>query len=165
MNSSNIESNKIIDFVKADFKDFRLPIRRTQLLKCLACTEWFADDFMEAQSSYFVVTLEPKEHKVLGKYETVLFRINPQAKTRSGSYGVVHQLQLEGQTFARKEQNIKNNADVIDAELEILRKAPMNPHVIAYHASYEQGDKCYFILSPWCDLDLESFLKAPRKYE
>lgn len=54
---------------------------------------------------------------------------------------------------------------MINSELGILRKAPENPHLISYHASYEQGGKCYFILSPWCDLDLDSFLKAPMKYE
>ncbi|XJO72668.1 hypothetical protein BDV3_003759 [Batrachochytrium dendrobatidis] len=161
-NSPNIKNDTILKFVKADFKDFRLPITRTQFMRYLQCTEAFADDFMEAQSSHFAVTFKPKEHKILQKYETVPFKINPQSKTSTCNYGIVQQVQMEGQKFARKEQNITNDA-VINSELEILLKAPENPHLISYHASYEQGGKFYFILSPWCDLDLDSFLKAPMK--
>ncbi|KAK5669674.1 hypothetical protein QVD99_004064 [Batrachochytrium dendrobatidis] len=163
-NSPNIKNDTILKFVKADFKDFRLPITHTQFMRYLQCTEAFADDFMEAQSSHFAVTFKPKEHKILQKYETVPFKINPQSKTSTCNYGIVQQVQMEGQKFARKEQNITNDA-VINSELEILLKAPENPHLISYHASYEQGGKFYFILSPWCDLDLDSFLKAPMKYE
>lgn len=163
--SKYIKNDIILEFVKADFKDFRLPITRTQFMKYLQCTEAFADDFMEAQSSHFAVTFKPKEHKILQKNETLPFIINPQSKTSTGSYGIVQQVQLGGQKFARKEQNITNDADVINSELEVFLKAPENPHLISYHASYEQNGKCYFILSPWCDLDLDSFLKAPMKYE
>lgn len=60
------------------------------------------------------------------------------------------------------EQNITNDADAINSELDILLKAPGNPRLIAYLASYEQDGKFYFILSPWCDLDLDS---SPIKYE
>ncbi|EGF81257.1 hypothetical protein BATDEDRAFT_87872 [Batrachochytrium dendrobatidis JAM81] len=162
-NSPNIKNDTILKFVKADFKDFRLPITRTQFMRYLQCTEAFADDFMEAQSSHFAVTFKPKEHKILQKYETVPFKINPQSKTSTCNYGIVQQVQMEGQKFARKEQNITNDA-VINSELEILLKAPENPHLISYHASYEQGGKFYFILSPWCDLDLDSFLKAPMNH-
>ncbi|OAJ38197.1 hypothetical protein BDEG_22151 [Batrachochytrium dendrobatidis JEL423] len=137
-NSPNIKNDTILKFVKADFKDFRLPITRTQFMRYLQCTEAFADDFMEAQSSHFAVTFKPKEHKILQKYETVPFKINPQSKTSTCNYGIVQQVQMEGQKFARKEQNITNDA-VINSELEILLKAPENPHLISYHASYEQG--------------------------
>ena len=164
-NSRNIKNDTILKFVKSDFQDFCLPITRNQLMRYLQCTEAFADNFMEAQSSLFAVTFKPKEHKVLQKHETVPFKINPYSKTSSGSYGVVQQVRMGSQKFARKEQNLTSDADVINSELKILLNAPENPHLIAYHASYEQDGKCYFIISPWCDLDLDSFLKAPMKYD
>ena len=164
-NSPNIENEYIIDFVKAELKDVRLPITRTKFMKYLKCTEAFADDFMEAQSRHYAVTFEPKEHKLLQKNESVPFVINEKQYPIRGSYGIVRQVQMGGQKFARKEQNITDNSDVINSELEILRKAPVHPHLIAYFASYEQEDKCYFILSPWCDLNLDSFLKGPPNNE
>ena len=51
--SPTIENSVIVDFVKAEIKDHRLPFTKDYLFKNLGCRDTFADDFLLAQSSFF----------------------------------------------------------------------------------------------------------------
>ncbi|KAJ3254938.1 hypothetical protein HK103_006735 [Boothiomyces macroporosus] len=157
-NSQNIKTNKIMDFVKADFKDFHLPIARTQIVKYLQCTEAFADDFMEAQSIHFAVSFNQMEFKKLSKFQAVPFKEDFDSQARSGDFGDVIKVYEGKLAYAKKtiRKSRKSYDDAIN-EINILEAATKteNNHLLRLRCAYEQDDTFSIITFPWCDLDLQ----------
>ena len=64
--------------------------------------------------------------------------------------------------FARKTIQGDYDLDQIMLELKILRLASetKNPHLVHLRCAYEQHNQMCFATSPWCELDLRSFLDS-----
>jgi hypothetical protein len=99
-NSLDIENESILDFVNAYFDDFRLPVSRIKLIRYLQCSKSFADKFMEAQESHFAISFEPKEHRILDKYEFMPFKVNSLEPSSMCYGGIIQQVKMGDQIFA-----------------------------------------------------------------
>ena len=160
--SPTIENSVIVDFVKADLDDSLLPFTGESLIKYLKCSEAAAEKFLLAQSSFFAVSFEPEEYKILGPCDSVSFVVDPKTKIRVGGYGMVHKVFEDNKPHARETISDNYGTEKIMMELKILRLATetQNPHLIRLRCAYAQGDKVSLITYPWCEFDLSTFLKG-----
>lgn len=159
--SPDTENEVIVDFVKADLADSFLPYSKASLLENLKCSNGTAEKFLLAQASFFAVTFEPKEYKKLGQFESVPFRVDPHTKLRTGGFGMVEKVFEDSTPLARKTIRDSYNTERYTMEIKILQLATGtgNPHLLRLRCAYTQGDHTCLVTSPWCELDLSTFLK------
>ncbi len=163
--SPTIENSVIVDFVKAEIKDHRLPYNEEYLIRNLKCSDTFADDFLLAQSKFFAVSFEPQEYKNLGPLDSVPFVVDTHTKLRQGGYGMVEKVYEGDKPLARK--TISDNYDLAKIMMEIkildLATDTGNPHLLHLRCAYKQDHRTCLVLYPWCEFDLSVFLKSAHK--
>jgi hypothetical protein len=115
--SPKIENSTIVDFVKAEIKDHRLPYTEKYLIRNLKRSDTFADDFLLAQSSSFAISFEPQEYKNLGPLDFTPFVVDAHTNLRKGGYGMVEKVFEGNKPFARK--TISDNYDLAKIMMEI----------------------------------------------
>ncbi|KAI3643200.1 hypothetical protein MP228_012755 [Amoeboaphelidium protococcarum] len=160
-----VENEVIVDFVKAGFKDHRLPYSKELLIENLGCSIFEAEDFVLAQSAFFAVTFEPQEYKSLGPLDSVPFVVDANTNLRPGGYGMVEKVSEGNQSLARK--TISNNYDLqkIMMEIKLLRLATDtgNPHLVHFRCAYKQENRICLLMFPWCDFDFSAFLRSAHE--
>lgn len=87
--SSSIENDTIVDFIRSGIKDHHLPFDKGLLIENLKCSAVEADDFLRVQSSFFAVSFQPLEYKILGAFDSVPFVVDSKTNIRPGGYGMV----------------------------------------------------------------------------
>jgi serine/threonine protein kinase len=159
--SPNLDNSIIVDFVTAGIKDHHLPFTSTFLTENLQCSSAVIGDVLRAQSSHFAISFEPMEYKALNLLHFVPFVLDPETKLRKGSYGRVEKVFEGNEPFARKTISDNYDSDTIFMEIKVLKLATetRNPHLLHLRCAYEQENRTYIIMHPWCDLDLSTFLQ------
>lgn len=163
--SPTVENSVIVNFVKAEIKDHRLPYTEEYLIRNLKCSDTFADDFLLAQSKFFAVSFEPQEYKNLGPLDFTPFVVDAHTNLRAGGYGMVEKVFEGDKPLARK--TISDNYDLAKIMMEIkildLATDTGNPHLLHLRCAYKQENRTCLVLYPWCEFDLSVFLKSAHK--
>ena len=149
--SPTIENSVIVDFMKAEIKDHRLPYTEKLLIRNLKCSDTFADDFLLAQSSFFAVSFEPQEYKNLGPLEFTPFVVDAHSNLRASGYGMVEKVFEGDKPLARK--TISDHYDLAKIMMEIkildLATGTGNPHLLQLRCAYKQENRTCLLLYPW----------------
>jgi hypothetical protein len=99
--------------------------------------------------------------------DSVPFVVDSKTNLRTGGYGMVEKVFEGNIPLARK--TIRDNYDLekIMMEIKILELATEteNPHLLHLRCDYQQSNIIYLVMSPWCDLDLSTFLKSADRIQ
>lgn len=165
--SPHIENDIVVVFANQSMTDANLPLTLEIIIGASPphqrFTNFFADTLISVQSAYYSVSFEQAEFKKLKILDKVSFSCDGNVIGR-GSFGVVYQV-TEPSGEVRAKKVINNNVVIGMEEIRLLTTVSniKNEHLLKLRCAYSIGEDINIIVTPFCQMTLQSFLKQDTK--